>query len=807
MYAIVALDIPDIRHQGFDYEIPDSLLPTVKIGCRVLVPLGRRIVQGYVIDINPTTNLKNVKEIKENLDIIPPFTKELIELAKWMNVHYSTHLYRALQILIPSALKSKIELFILVNSKIDSNNLIEEEQKIYNWIREYQPIKQNLVFKNFIKYKNTIQKMLDAEILEINRDYKDENNRKIINIVKLKLTDKKLITEINNFKKNAVKQKKVLEYFLLNNLKEIKLSVLLKNLNISASTVQSLVNKDLLEVIKKEVDRDPFKNKHFEDKKVTLSNEQEDVLNNVLKSLNNDCLKPVLLHGVTGSGKTEIYLNLIDYMLNNDKDSIVLVPEISLTTQMINRFKGRFGKDVAVLHSRLSKGEKLDEWLRIKRGDAKIVIGARSAIFAPFNNLGLIILDEEHETSYKQEEHPKYHTREIAKWRANYNNALVLLGSATPSMESYYNAINNKYILLELPNRIKGSNLPNIELVDMRDELRKGNRLMFSEVLRDKIIDCLDKNEQIILFLNRRGYSTFVMCRSCGYVIKCPHCEISLTYHQTNNVLRCHYCGYAVTEPKICPECSSKYIRFFGTGTQKVEEELTRIFPGARVLRMDVDSTNRKGAHEEILTAFKKHEADILLGTQMIAKGLDFESVTLVGVIAADTTLRLPDFRASERTFQLLTQVSGRAGRHHLSGNVVIQTYMPEHYSIQFASTHDYKGFYEQELKLRDMMGYPPFKKLILINFSHENLNQVIKASQYFVKELKKIVNDDVEVLEPVISPISRIKDRNRFQCMVKYEDEFEIISLINQIMINVTDKFKDRNLQLNVDLDPYMLM
>lgn len=807
MFANVVLNIPDIRHQGFDYKIPDNLLPTVKIGCRVLVPLGRRIVQGYVIEINPTTNFKKIKNVSKNLDIVPLFNRELIELAKWMNIYYSTHLFFALQMLIPTAMKAKVEMFILVNSNIDINNLVESEKEIYYLIKKHQPVELHMLFKHFYNKKDLINNMLDTETLFIKSEYKSENKRKVINIVKLKLTKNKLLDESAALQKNAKKQKEVLEYFYANNLQEIELSTLLKDLSISSATVKALVGKNIFEIIKKEIDRDPFNNKHFNDKQVILSSQQEDVLNNIIESINNEGSKTLLLHGVTGSGKTEIYLNIIDNMLMDDKNSIVLVPEISLTTQMIERFKGRFGDKVAVLHSRLSQGEKLDEWIRIKRGDAKIVIGARSAVFAPFTNIGLIILDEEHETSYKQEEHPKYHTREIAKWRANYNNAIVLLGSATPSMESYYNALNHQYALLELPNRIKGSSLPNIEVVDMREELKKGNRLMFSESLQEKINECLSRKEQVIIFLNRRGYSTFVMCRSCGYVIKCPHCEISLTYHQNNNVLRCHYCGYAVNEPKICPECNSTHIRFFGTGTQKVEAELGRIFPSASVLRMDVDNTRKKGAHEGILTAFKNHEADILLGTQMIAKGLDFESVTLVGVIAADTTLSLPDFRAAERTFQLLTQVSGRAGRHHLSGNVVIQTYMPEHYSIQYAKNHDYKGFYLQELKHREMMGYPPFKKLILVNFSHGELNQVIKVSQFFFNELKKIVESDIEVLKPVISPISRIKDRNRFQCMIKYEDESEIISIINLAMVNALDKFKDRDLQISIDLDPYMLM
>ena len=408
-----------------------------------------------------------------------------------------------------------------------------------------------------------------------------------------------------------------------------------------------------------------------------------------------------LLYGVTGSGKTEIYLQSIQRVLEDGREGIVLVPEISLTPQMVNRFKGRFGDQVAVLHSGLSVGEKYDEWRKIQRKEVKVVVGARSAVFAPFENLGIIIIDEEHETSYKQEDNPRYHARDVAIERAKKHQCPVVLGSATPSLESFARAEKRVYHLLTLSKRMNDQNLPDVKIVDMREELREGNRSMFSRELFEKLQDRLMKKEQTVLFLNKRGHSSFVMCRDCGYVVQCPNCDISLTYHRYNQQMKCHYCGYESVVPTTCPECTSDHIRYFGTGTQKVEEELGKIFPEAKVIRMDVDTTSRKGSHEKLLTEFHEGQADILLGTQMIAKGFDFPNITLVGVLSADTMLHLPDFRSSEKTFQLLTQVSGRAGRHELAGEVVIQTYSPEHYSIELAGQQDFDLFYQKEMMVQ----------------------------------------------------------------------------------------------------------
>jgi primosomal protein N' (replication factor Y) len=435
---------------------------------------------------------------------------------------------------------------------------------------------------------------------------------------------------------------------------------------------------------------------------------------------------------------------------------------------MVNRFKGRFGDLVAVLHSGLSAGEKYDEWRKIQRKEVKVAVGARSAIFAPFENLGILIIDEEHETSYKQEEMPRYHAREVAIERAKMYSCPVVLGSATPSLESFARAQKKVYHLLSLPSRMNNQALPAVEIIDMREELRDGNRSMFSRKLFDMLKDRLEKQQQSVLFLNKRGHSSFVMCRDCGYVMNCPNCDISLTYHRVNEQMKCHYCGYESHVPHQCPECSSDYIRYFGTGTQKVEDELGKILPEARVIRMDVDTTGRKGSHERLLTDFQNGKADILLGTQMIAKGLDFPNITLVGVLSADTMLHLPDFRASEKTFQLLTQVSGRAGRHQLPGEVIIQTYSPEHYSIELAGTQDYDLFYQREMMIRKIRHYPPFYYLSLITVSHEKLMTVVAATEKIVNYVRSQVSKDAVVLGPESTPKPNNNKTNPYQILIK---------------------------------------
>ena len=479
----------------------------------------------------------------------------------------------------------------------------------------------------------------------------------------------------------------------------------------------------------------------------------------------------ILLKGVTGSGKTEVYMRIVEKTLEEGKSAIVLVPEIALTPQMIERFKGRFGSNVALFHSKLSDGERFDEWYRVKEGKASLIIGARSAIFLPAKNLGLIIIDEEHENTYKSDQNPKYQTKEVAEYIAKLKGCKVILGSATPTIESYYRAISGEMKWGKLNHRVDNKPMPKMMLVDMREERRSGNKSLFSRRLYASMKEKLEKGEQIILFLNRRGFSTFVSCRSCGYVFHCEDCDISMTYHK-NGFLVCHYCGKTKKQPNLCPKCGSKYVKFFGAGTERVEEEVRRYFKNARILRMDVDTTRAKDSHEKIYNAFKAREADILIGTQMVSKGLDFPNVTLVGILAADMSLNLPDYRAAERSFQIITQVAGRAGRGDKEGEVIVQTYTPEHYSLQYAKKYDYENFYEKEFTIRAMMGYPPFGRILLINGSGKNEDELRKQMIYLGEKVKEKAEEfgGLEVLGPTPCIIYRIKENYRWQIIIKGE-------------------------------------
>ncbi|CEY29386.1 primosome assembly protein PriA [Streptococcus pneumoniae] len=593
----------------------------------------------------------------------------------------------------------------------------------------------------------------------------------------------------------------------MENYKSTPLKVITEELQITDAPIKALVKKGFISEKYVEVYRNPYDDDDFEQTKpFPLTEEQKQVITPILSSITNETYNPFLLYGVTGSGKTEVYLQSIAAVLKKGKEAIVLVPEIALTPQMVDRFKGRFGSQVAVLHSALSVGEKYDEWRKILRKEVKVVVGARSAVFAPFENLGIIIIDEEHESSYKQEDNPRYHARDVAVWRGQYHKCPIVLGSATPTLESFARAKKGVYELLTMEKRMNEQALPTVEIVDMREELRDGNRSMFSKALHEKIADRLEKKEQMVLFLNRRGHSTFVMCRDCGYVVQCPHCDISLTYHKMNHRLKCHYCSYEENMPTECPACQSTYIRFFGTGTQKVEEEITKLFPEARVIRMDVDTTSRKGMHEKLLKAFGEEKADILLGTQMIAKGLDFPKVTLVGVLTADTMLHLPDFRASEKTYQLLTQVSGRAGRHELPGEVVIQTYTPEHYSIELAKNQQYDVFFDQEMQMRRTRQYPPYYYVVLVTVSHPELLKAVQVTEKIASYLRTHCSQQTMVLGPVASAIPRIKDRYRYQCMIKYKREPNLKNVLKMVNEHYQAEMQ-KELQISIDFNPTMLM
>ena len=689
---------------SFTYNVPSGM--NINVGDKVIVPFGRRDLEGFVLEvgnINTDYKLKDIKSVVGNV-----LTEELIKLGKYMSRKTLSNLISCYQTMLPKALKAS--------------------------------------------YKTNINKKYEVIVKLVDSSYIPKSNAQKELLDKLKST---------NLKKDVV--------------------------SISLSAYKTLLKNNVIIEEKKEVYRLNSDIKKV-DSKVCLTKEQKNVVDSVLSSKNK--FVPFLLHGVTGSGKTEVYMNIIEDIIAY-KEVIVLVPEISLTPQFVSIFKKRFGDNVAIMHSGLSDGERYDEYRKINEGKVRVAIGARSCIFSPFKNLGLIIIDEEHTDTYKQDNNPRYDATDIALYRGKYNNIPVLLGSATPLIESYTRAKLGIYKLLELPNRINKS-LPSVELVDMKYEIRRGNKILSSSLI-DSINDCLSKSEQVILLLNRRGYTTTVTCSDCGYVMKCPNCDIPLTYHKTHNKMNCHYCDYTTYKVNICPSCGSKNITSFGLGTEKLQEELERMF-NTKVLRMDVDTTRNKGSHERILKTFRNKEASILVGTQMIAKGLDFENVTLVGVVNGDATLNIPDYRAAERTFDLLNQVAGRSGRGVKSGKVIIQGFNLDHYSIKYASMHDYKSFYTEEMNIRKKLLYPPFIDLALIKISSNNYEEAYSESLKIKNYLDKY---KIKLLGPSNSNISRINNKYYIQIILKYKSLKEIYDYLKYI-VNI---YKN-NKKVNVDID-----
>ncbi|MGM7681754.1 primosomal protein N' [Cytobacillus sp. Hm23] len=800
--ASVIVDVP--AHQTdktFDYEIPANWTVIIQAGMRVIVPFGSRKVQGFVVEIKNHSDFDKLKPIHTILDVTPVLNNELLNLGSWLSNYALCYTISAYQAMLPAALRAKYDKEIKLSPSASLENLPKQLQQLFS-------SKQTVLWKELEQSDMLydIQNEVRQGNLEVIYQVKDRGKMKKNKVISLGIPIDEIDHIVESLPKRAGKQKEILSYFREHS-SEISKKELAQMFG-NTSAIKSLLDKNFLIEREKEVYRNPFEGRIFErTHPLPLTNEQQEVISPILSEIEKEIHRVFLMYGVTGSGKTEVYLQSIDAVLKKGKEAIVLVPEISLTPQMVKRFKGRFGSKVAVMHSGLSTGEKYDEWRKIQRNEVSVVVGARSAIFAPFENVGIIIIDEEHETSYKQEENPRYHARDVAIYRGEYHNCPVVLGSATPTLESFARAKKDVYKLLTLSKRMNEQPLPTVDIVDMREELRSGNRSMFSTLLFERLMNRIEKGEQAVLLLNKRGYSSFVMCRDCGFVIQCPHCDISLTYHRTEHQLKCHYCGYEQQAVNECPECQSDHIRFFGTGTQKVEEELTKVIPNARVIRMDVDTTSRKGAHERLLNDFGEGKADILLGTQMIAKGLDFPNVTLVGVLTADTILHIPDFRSSEKTFQLLTQVSGRAGRHELPGEVVIQTYTPEHYSIQLASEHNYDIFYQKEMVLRKLHQYPPFYYLALITVSHAQLLKVVDITEKITAYLRQQLSDRTIIYGPVASPVARVNNRYRYQCMVKYKNEPKLRLALKKIVDKYQAEILRNNLSVAIDLNPHILM
>lgn len=667
----------------------------------------------------------------------------------------------------------------LVNSTDDNYELkeiisiVDTEPILNNELLHLGQFMSKKYFSTLIScYQTMLPKALKAQ-------NKTSINKKMIKYVELCS---------NSFPKLKPNQEKIVEYLRING--KVKKEEVNK---ISVSGVNTLIKNGIIIETLIEEYRLVTKDINKEKETFKLTVEQQEAKNKILSQTQSSVF---LLHGVTGSGKTVVYMEIVEEILNRGKDSIFLVPEISLTPQMVYHFKSRFGDEVAVLHSRLSEGEKYDEYRKIVEGKVHIVVGARSAVFAPFKNLGAIIIDEEHTTSYKQDNNPKYSAIEIAIERAKNNNAIVILGSATPSLETYARSIKGLYTLVELKHRVNTNNLPLVEIVDMSKEKHRGS--IFSSRLITEVNKRLEEHEQIILLLNRRGYSSFITCSNCGYTAKCPHCDITLTYHKTSNTLRCHYCGYADKMNDICPSCGEKAIKTLGTGTEKVEEEIKKVF-NARVVRMDLDTTSKKGSHEKIITAFKNHEYDILLGTQMIAKGLDFSNVTLVGVINADTSLMIPNYRSNEYTFQLLMQTAGRSGRGEKKGSVIIQTFNPEHYAITLASKHDYIDFFKQEMEVRRKLSYPPYYYLIYIKVIGKDYNKISiesnKIASILTRELK-----NSKILGPTTCSVFKLNGLFRFGIIIKYKKEEKM----EEVLQSLVNHYKgNQTVKVDIDINP----
>lgn len=801
----------------FNYRIPVCLIKSIQIGQRVIVPfgMGNQKIDAFVINITNFCNITEgkIKDIEQIVEETPLLTKNQIKLACWMRNYYLCTYIEAIQVMIPSGLKIEKREMISLNTEILDktkkqkwSSSFDREFLQYLFHKktevELEEIKKRFPVKDL---KKQIKRLQQKEYIFIRQDFRTKIKDKEEKYIALSGKYKDKGEYLKEIRKGAYKQKQVLEYLehFPCNYREFR-----KKLKVTSSTLKPLLEKNLIKITSKIIFRNPYENKGFKNPSVSLTKEQRFIIDEFRK-LANDSSQKILIHGVTGSGKTEIYLNMIEFMLNKKKQSILLVPEISLTPQMIERVMGRFGEQVSILHSGLSNGEKYDQWKKIKQGKSNIVVGARSAIFAPLDKLGLIIIDEEHEITYKSSNNPRYHTIQIAEKRCEIENCHLVLGSATPSMESYYKGKAGKYHLYELKHRVKNIPMPKIELIDMRNELKEGNYSILSNSLKKELYFNLENKQQSILFLNRRGYSTAVSCRQCGYLEKCPHCDVSLTYHFNGKKLICHYCGYSKLAPKICPVCKSKKIKYLGTGTQKVQTIVEKEFPNAKILRMDVDTTRKKGAHQRIINSFKNQEADILIGTQMIAKGLDFPNVTLVGVIIADTSLNLPDYNSAERTFQLMTQVAGRSGRGDLLGKVIVQTYQPNHYSLIHAKNHDYTHFYNDEIAIRKEMLYPPFKEIINIVFSSENEKDLIQQCYEFYMELinhtKKVKKDlQKDIYKPVPSPVSKIKSKYRWHMIIKtsYPNEFkEILRKIYHEYLNKSQ------MHISIDINPTSIL
>ncbi len=815
-YARVAFPLPE--DLTFSYAIPTRLQSFAQRGSRVLAPLGQGTREGVIVDLMDEPDLPDdsieIKNLTDCLDDTPTFSDELLTLTKWMSEYYLSSWGEALRCAAPAAVRTRQNrvVHLLATDEQIADMRQSRQTEILSVLREEDGLSHHQIGRRMgvgiSKLRQALSALQEKELVKLRSNIQSKARPQTVSVVSLAKPVSEVEAQIPELESRAPKQAEMLRILLNCDDETLTTTELTKRADTSLAGLRSLEGKGLIclesvQIVRNPLSLDPVPSTQ----PLTLNPDQATALETIQGTIDSDRRELFLLHGVTGSGKTEVYMQAMASVLDRGKRVIVLVPEISLTPQTVSRFVGRFGGRVAVLHSNLSDGERYDQWQQIKAGAADIVVGPRSAIFAPFPNLGLIVIDEEHETSYKQDTaHPFYHARDVAVKRSELVGCPLILGSATPSLESFYQAQQGEYTLLQLPSRVSNIEMPPVEVVDMREELKRGNRTIFSTSLRGTIEERLSKGQQIILFLNRRGFSTHVFCRACGYVERCDHCSISLTFHFHTKRMGCRHCGYERPTSQVCPECGSVYIRYFGLGTEQVEQEVVKAFPKARVKRMDADSTTRKDAHQKILDVFRSGEIDILVGTQMIAKGLDFPNVTLVGVISADTALNLPDFRAGERAFNLLTQVAGRSGRSEAGGNVIVQTYMPEHYSIQAAQGHDYLGFYREEIGYREALLYPPLSHAATILLRGEVEAEVIQTANHLLDQLDAFKANrfpSVEIRGPVPAPLAKIRNKFRWHFLLRSEDVEELRELI-QCAVSETSS---AGIDLIVDIDPMSVL
>jgi primosomal protein N' (replication factor Y) len=791
-YAEVSVNSPIARRQTFSYSIPGNL--SVDIGQAVWVPFGSKVLQGIVLELSQRPSVEQTREIIDVIGDSPLLSPARVKLAQWLSDYYLCPPFDAVAPLLPPGFERKTLTFVSITSTTDNydlSSLTPPQLQVIEATRKHGRINLGQLEKSLGKKRasTTISQLASRGLIE--RRYQLEPVRikpKQEKFLILALDTAMAKLETASLRSRAIRQASLLDLIIKSG--PISRAEALKDPGCQAGTVRALEKKGLIKIQSKEVKRQPI---DYSDIKPTsplkLATKQKEVVEAINKSLWQCEPTTFLLHGVTGSGKTEVYLQVLAELLKTGKQGIVLVPEISLTPQTIERFAGRFQHKVAVIHSRLSLGEQFDQWRQIRDGRFDIVIGARSAIFAPLSNLGLLIIDEEHEWSYKQDTSPRYHARTVGLKLAEISRAVVVLGSATPDVGTYYHAQKGDYKLVELPQRItprEGSRLPQVELVDMKDELKAGNRSIFSRSLKTAIEKAVNNKEQVILFFNRRGAATFIQCRSCGKVLHCRRCQVSLKYHSVEEVLVCHQCNNRLAVPQLCPHCHMRRLKFLGAGTQKLESEAGLTFPGARILRWDSDAISSRYSHRKILDNFRKHKADILIGTQMVARGLDIPRITLVGVVSADTGLNLPDFRAGERSFQLVSQVAGRAGRGALGGRVIIQTFYPRHYAIKAALKHDYASFYNEEIAYRRQLRNPPFSQIVRLTYSHTNdilcHREAERMKRQLTTEIETTGTGGISLVGPAPAFIQRVRGRFRWQIIVR---GFRVVTFLSRVDIS----------------------